>query len=99
MPVLFDSASRRNPSSFGSGVYRMPEHTPTPLADILAAHRTHPARVTKFRPARPFTSTDTAWDLGYRSNRENPGAMPPADYDDALRSAFLAGAAAARRAN
>lgn len=99
MPVLFDSASRRNPSTFGSGVYRMPEHTPTPLADILAAHRAHPARVTKFRPARPFTSTDTAWDLGYRLATEHPGALPPSNYDETLRNAFLAGADAALRAN
>ena len=72
MPVLFDSSVRRNPASFGFGVYSL-DHTPTPLADILRAHYAHPSRVTKARPFRPYTTVDESWNLGWTLGREWDG--------------------------
>lgn len=104
MALIFDSAAVRNPGSttspaaFGFGVSKL-DHTPTPLADILAAYHFHPARIKPYAKPTRHTTADEAWDLGYRLTREYPNALPPAGYDDKLRAAFLAGAEAAKRAN
>ena len=110
MSILFDSASLRNttpatsltsPAAFGFGVSVL-DHTPRPIADILADYA--PAKGTP----KPFvkyvaqTTKDEAWDLGYRLTLAwdgNPRTLPlpPKNYEfgSDLRAAFLDGADAA----
>lgn len=110
MAVIFDSAAVRNttsatpatsPSAFGFGVSAL-DHTPTPLADILATYHSHPARIKPGTKPVRHTTKDEAWDLGYRLTLAwdgNPRTlpMPPKDYafGSDIRAAFLDGAEAA----